>query len=352
MRVKHIDVIDSKIYPGEEALVSVLPLLPLPVRQAVALLPQEVKARTEELRIREDRPLEVVYAGGYGFVGSNGSVQVQAAGAYTPSREDCGKLLELLTRHSVYSFEEELKRGFITVEGGHRVGLSGRTVLEDSRVRLIRDVSGFNIRIAREVWGCGREVLPRIVDAAERTVHHTLIVSPPGHGKTTLLRDLARLISAGEWPAPGFGGGRKVGIVDERSEIAACVRGVPRFQVGPRTDVMDGCPKAEGMIMMIRSMSPEVLVVDEIGRPEDARAVHEAVHAGIRIIATAHGSSREDALRRPVLRDLAEGGVFDRLVLLRDRGRSIRVESRREETGRTAATVREQQPDGGKEDRL
>lgn len=309
-------------------LTPILPLLPPSIREAVSRLPAAVGSQAEELRIREGRPLEVIYGSRYAFIRRDGRTSGQAGEAYTATREDCARLLELLTRHSIYSFEEELKRGFITVEGGHRVGLSGRTVLEDSRVKLIRDVTGFNIRIAREIRGCGKDVLPQILDRREQTVHHTLIISPPQHGKTTLLRDLARLISSGEWPQDSLlEGGRKVGIVDERSEVAACVRGVPRFDVGPRTDIMDGCPKAEGMIMMIRSMSPEVIVVDEIGRREDAAAVHEAVHAGIRVIASAHGSSREDALQRPVLRELAEDGVFKRFVVLRKSRDGIGVES-------------------------
>lgn len=305
----------------------ITPILPPAIRNAVIAMPAETQSAAEELRIREGRPLEVIYRGAYSFVSPGGSLGIPASEAYIPTREDCARLLEMLTNHSVYSFEEELKRGFITMEGGHRVGLAGRTVLESGCVRQIRDVSGFNIRIAREVRDCARPVLPLVMDPAGRTVHHTLIVSPPQHGKTTMIRDLARLISWGYWPAARNAcGGLKVGIVDERSEIAACVKGVPRFDVGPRTDVMDGCPKAEGMMMMVRSMSPDVIVADEIGRPEDARAVHEAVHAGIRVMATAHGSGFQDVLRRPALRQLAEEGVFGRIVVLRKRGGSVAVE--------------------------
>ncbi|WP_438448800.1 stage III sporulation protein AA [Gorillibacterium sp. sgz5001074] len=309
---------------------TIYPLLPPAVREAVRRMPAAVLEGMEELRIREGRPLEVVYGGRYGFIRSDGRTDRPPEEAYRPTRQDCGLLLELLTRHSLYSFEEELRRGFITVEGGHRVGLAGRTVLEDGRVKQIRDVSGFNLRIARELRGCGLRVLPDLLDPAERTVRHTLIISPPGYGKTTLLRDLIRMISTGEWPVPEYGGGRKVGVVDERSELAASVRGVPRFDLGPRTDVMDGCPKAEGMLMMIRSMSPEVLAVDEIGRPEDAAAVHEAVHAGIRVLATAHGSNREDALRRPALRELAAEGVFSRYVVLRKGTAGLQVSTFKE----------------------
>ncbi|MGO4273638.1 stage III sporulation protein AA, partial [Paenibacillus sp. TAF58] len=165
-----------------------------------------------------------------------------------------------------------------------------------------------------------QEVLPQLIDPLLRSIHHTLIISPPQHGKTTLIRDLARLISRGEWGTNYVSAsGKKVGVVDERSELAACVKGVPRFDLGPRTDVMDGCPKAEGMMMMIRSLSPDVLIVDEIGRPEDANAIHEAVHTGIRVVATAHGADYEDVRRRPVLKQLLDEGVFTRYVILQRR---------------------------------
>lgn len=172
--------------------------------------------------------------------------------------------------------EEELRKGFITIPGGHRIGLAGRTVLSGGGVEHLRDITGFNVRIAREVPGIADGVLPYLLDKGRQRMMHTLILSPPQHGKTTLLRDLARQISLGELgKREGIRPGLKVGIVDERSEIAGSRRGVPAFDVGPRTDVLDGCPKAEGMMMMIRSLSPDVLIADEIGRPEDAEAVTE-----------------------------------------------------------------------------
>ncbi|SDO09477.1 stage III sporulation protein AA [Paenibacillus sp. yr247] len=296
---------------------TIMHLLPQTFRFLLAELPPDVQASVEEIRVRESRPFEISWGDRYAFLDEQGQMVTQEAKAYKPSRQDCLTLLEMLTNHSLYTFEEELRRGYITIAGGHRVGLAGRTVLDQGHVRQIRDVSSFNIRIAREIQGVGQEVLPYLFDPPQRSIHHTLIISPPQQGKTTLIRDLARLISRGEWGVNNLTtAGKKVGVVDERSELAACVKGVPRFDLGPRTDVMDGCPKAEGMMMMIRSLSPDVLVVDEIGRPEDAQAIHEAVHTGIRVVATAHGANYEDVRMRPVLKQLLEEGVFTRYVIL------------------------------------
>ncbi|KRE98312.1 stage III sporulation protein AA [Paenibacillus sp. Soil766] len=301
-------------------LATISHLLPQNIRFMLSELPPNVQASVEEIRVRESRPLEISWADRYAFISERGQMITQEALAYKPSRQDCQLLLEILTNHSLYTFEEELRRGYITVSGGHRVGLAGRTILDQGQVKQIRDVSSFNIRIAREIQGVGQEILPHLVDQSMGNIHHTLIISPPQQGKTTLIRDLARLISRGEWGARNsFLSGKKVGIVDERSELAACVKGVPRFDLGPRTDVLDGCPKAEGMMMMIRSLSPEVLIVDEIGRCEDAEAIHEAVHTGIRVLATAHGASYEDVRGRPVLRELMEAGVFMKYVILQRR---------------------------------
>lgn len=300
----------------------VLGWLPASIRSALAALPSPWSGSAEEIRIRAGRPLEVVAASGYTFVSAAGRPVSGPAGALLPSRDDCAKLLERITNHSVYTMEEQLRRGYITLPGGHRIGLVGRGVLEKGCVRTLRDVSGFNVRIAREVRGAAARIVPSLLDEQSGKLHHTLIVSPPQRGKTTLLRDLARIVSGGEsggaMPAPVRS--CKVGIVDERSELAACVDGKPSFDVGPRTDVLDGCPKAEGMMMLIRAMSPEVLMVDEIGRPEDAGAVLEALHSGIVVVATAHGSDAEDVRRRPSLAPLFGSSVFSRIVTLRGNG--------------------------------
>lgn len=294
-------------------------LLPLELKRLLEGLPRSVADALEEIRIRENRPLEISYGGESRFLSPDGLLKPEAEGAFKPTAEQCRKLLERITNYSLYAMEEELRRGYITVSGGHRIGLAGRTILEGGAVRGIRDIGGFNIRIARELIGAASHLMPKLLDRERGTIGSTLILAPPQQGKTTLVRDIARSVSYGVWK----GGeafrrkGRKVGIVDERSEIAACVRGIPTFDVGPRTDVMDACPKAEGMMMLLRSMSPEVLIVDEIGRPEDAEAIREACHAGVSVIATAHAYDMNDAQGRPELLALMQERAFQQVVELR-----------------------------------
>ncbi|WP_274365351.1 stage III sporulation protein AA [Paenibacillus thermotolerans] len=289
---------------------TVLALLPAALRTALAAVPPHIADRAEEIRIREGRPLEVCYAGGFVFVTASGAMTDDPRLGLLPNREDCLKLLDAATNHSLYTMEEQLRRGFITVKGGHRIGLAGRAVTERGSVRGLKEIGGFNIRIAKEVKGAAEHVLPHLWNKRRNALYSTLIVSPPQRGKTTLLRDLARTV----------GKRSKVGIVDERSEIAACLDGVPSFDVGPRTDVLDSCPKAEGIMMMIRSLSPEVIIVDEIGREEDAAAVLEALHAGISIVSTAHGYDLSDVRSRPTLSALLASGAFERIVSLRPAG--------------------------------
>lgn len=288
----------------------VLGVLPRSIRNLMESLPAADQNRMEEIRVRQDRPLEIITTEKSRFVTPQGRLTRDPREGYHPSGEDCRKMLNLISNHSLYALEEELRRGYVTIEGGHRIGLAGKVVVEGGRVKHLRDITGFNIRIARQIPGVAGDLIPYLFQGGR--AENVLIVSPPQCGKTTLLRDLARIASTGD---KGLSP-KKVGIVDERSELAGCVQGIPQHDVGPRTDVLDGCPKAEGMMMMIRSMSPDILVVDEIGRREDGEAVYEAVHAGVHVFTTAHGRTLEEVCRRPTISSLARDGVFSRYVLL------------------------------------
>lgn len=282
----------------------IIPILPENIRPLFRQLEASIVEQIEEIRLRVARPLEVIAAGKPHYPSKNRDYYIVKA-------DDAKYLLGQLSQYSMYAFEEELRRGFITIQGGHRVGLAGKVVLDQGQVKTLRDISSFNIRIARQTIGVAEKLVTQLYD---KRWLNTLFIGPPQSGKTTMLRDVARLISEGmpKRAIPAL----KVGIVDERSEIAASMKGVPQLDLGMRVDVLDGCPKAEGMMMLIRSMSPDVLIVDEIGRKEDVLAVQEALHAGVKVMTTAHGFNVEDVERRPEMKALFDLHAFERCVEL------------------------------------
>jgi stage III sporulation protein AA len=284
---------------GGKIVETVLAFLPKSISEAVNQVPPFMKNSIEEIRVRINRPIEITANGIPHFL------------HHFATSEDAMQLLNKISHFSIYTLEEELKRGYVTIEGGHRIGLAGKVILEQGQVKAIRNISSFNIRIAKEKIGIADSLIPFLF---EENWLHTMIIGPPQTGKTTILRDIARIISNGhpQLDLPPY----KVGIVDERSEIAGSINGVPQLTFGPRVDVLDACPKAEGMMMMIRSMSPDVLVVDEIGRSEDAAAIMEAVNAGIKLIMTIHGNSLVELQKRPSLRNILEQGFFQRYMEL------------------------------------
>lgn len=274
----------------------------------------------QEIRLRVMRPCILRYDGREYVLSEEGKLERNVEAGYQITQGDVKETLEYISSFSLYAYEDEIRQGFITVLGGHRVGLAGKIILEGKQIKSVKQISFINIRVSHEMIGCGEAVIPYLY--AENRICHTLIISPPGCGKTTILRDITRLISNGFSDYAGL----NVGVIDERSEIAACFRGIPQNDVGIRTDVLDCCPKAEGMLMMIRSMSPAVIAVDEIGKKEDAEALAYVINCGCKIIATVHGSSVEDIRSKPIFKELLEDNLFKRFVVLSGRARAGTIE--------------------------
>lgn len=266
----------------------------------------------EEIRLRIERPLIFRIGCQELTVDGDKKLTQKLRDGYITTRQELERTLHILSQNSLYAWEDQMRNGFITIPGGHRVGIVGRGVLDKGRIKTLKDISGLNYRVGREVLGCSGAILPFLIN--DNRVMNCLVVSPPQCGKTTLLRDIIRQVSHGirSLNFPGV----NVGLVDERSEIAGMYLGQPQFDIGLRTDVLDACPKAEGMMMMIRAMSPVVIATDEIGRKDDLEALYHALQSGVSVIATVHGSSFEEIKDRPVLAELLQGRFFQRLVFL------------------------------------
>lgn len=278
-------------------------------KEILNILPENIKIhlgkiiqenQLQEIRIRSDKPL-VVQIG-----------KKEIICEYTPNKEDLKTILQRISNYSIYAFEEEIKKGYITIKGGHRIGICGRCVIEKDEVKTIKNIASLNIRICREVIGCSDSLMSFVFK--NNAVINTIIISPPKCGKTTLIRDMVRNISDGINKEAFIG--KKVCIIDERSEIGACYNGVPQLKVGLRTDILDSCPKSEGIMMAIRSMSPDVIVCDEIGTYKDMDSILFALNSGVNLITTIHGYGVEDLYSRPVFKEIIENKVFQRAIVL------------------------------------
>ncbi|MCI8787808.1 MAG: stage III sporulation protein AA [Lachnospiraceae bacterium] len=273
----------------------------------------------QEIRLRAGRPVILHSGGREHFLTAQGEPTGSLSQAYCAAERELEEILEHICHYSPYAFEEELRRGFVTVAGGHRVGVAGQAVLEpDGRIRTFKNISYLNVRVSHEVKGAADGVLPDMYGGG--SLKSALIISPPGCGKTTLLRDLVRQISDGNVYGPGM----TVGVVDERSELAGSFLGKAQNDMGIRTDVLDGCPKELGMLLLLRSMSPQVIAIDELGGDGELAALRQAAVCGCKVLATVHGEDRQDVeYRFGMAADLWER-LFDRfLVLGRERGRYV-----------------------------
>lgn len=270
--------------------------------------------RLQEIRIRAGAPLAVIYENIEYFVSENGKLGRSCEDAYIIRKNELKETVEYICNYSVYAYEEEMRQGFITIQGGHRIGLCGKVVCERERVKSLKNIAFLNIRLSHQILGCADGVLPYV--RGRDGIFHTLIISPPRCGKTTLLRDLIRNISNGSEENEGL----TVGVVDERSELGACYLGIPQNDLGIRTDILDCCPKAQGMLMLVRAMSPRVLAVDEIGGSEDVAAIAYVAGCGCKLLATLHGSDLEDIRRKPYMNELFLQRLWERYIVLDNTG--------------------------------
>ncbi len=266
---------------------------------------KEYSSNLEEIRIRIGLPIILKY--------SNKSIVLE----YKTTQSDLLDILEKICENSIYSYQNQICNGYITIIGGHRVGITGSVVMQNGKITNINNISSLNFRIARQVLGCSNELLKYIIDYENNTIYNTLVVSPPGSGKTTILRDTIRQISNGI----GNFEGKTIGIVDERNEISAMYKGISQNDIGIRTDVLENIPKSIGMKMLVRSMAPQIICADEIGSLEDVEAIKYIVCSGVKGIFTAHGANMQELQLNPELKKLLDSYTFKRIVFLDESNR-------------------------------
>lgn len=269
------------------------------------LISEEVSEKIdslEEIRIRVTKPIVLKFN------------NIEKVIRYFVSSDEILNILQLMCENSIYSYQREISEGFITLNGGHRVGVTGSCVIENGQVININYINSLNFRVSRQVLGCSKKVLKHVLDLENNTIFNTLIVSPPGCGKTTILRDLVRQISSGIKNLRFKG--INVGVVDERGEIASLYKGVPQNEIGIKTDVLENVSKVVGIKMLIRSMAPKVIVADEIGNTDDISAINFAMCSGCKGLFTAHGNNFDDIYLNDVLKELLNKHIFEKIIFL------------------------------------
>jgi len=274
-------------------------LMPLPqiMRQSILRISPQLSEKIEEIRMRIGKPLSVT-------VGGIERDVTDIRGKLLPvTAADISFVIDGITRSSLHTAMDSMRHGFLTMQGGHRVGICATAVMKDREVAMMRHISSLSIRVAKEIYGCSDTVISKLMQNGCFT--DTIVISPPGIGKTTFIRDLCRNLSDA---------GLRVGIADERSEIAAMHEGKTPFYLGSRTDILDAAPKGLGMLMLLKTMSPHVICADEITAPEDVEAVKVCANCGVSLLVTAHASCEADLYAREVTRSLMKSGVFKQIV--------------------------------------
>lgn len=258
-------------------------------------------------------------------VGKRGIViisNVEVFLGYMVTLQDLLEILVKISKNSIYAIQNDINNGFVVIKGGHRIGICGEVVMQDGKIKNIKNINSMNIRVSRQLLGCADKLMEEIIEAG--MLKNTLIVSPPGCGKTTMLRDVIRQISNGVKHLQFYG--RNVGVVDERGEIASVSNGISNLEIGMRTDVMSNCSKEVGIEMLVRSMGISVIATDEIGAKKDIEAIKYASLSGVNLIFTMHGKSFEDVYQKKGMKELIDEKLFERIVILSNQGQPGKIQ--------------------------
>ncbi|MGN1327621.1 MAG: stage III sporulation protein AA [Clostridia bacterium] len=291
---------------------NILNCFPIKIKEQIInnITTQELN-NIEEIHIRNNLPI-ILNLG-----------QAEKVIKYIVNSEEIEYIFQKICENSIYSYQNQITNGYITIKGGNRVGLVGTAVIKDGKVTNFNYISSLNFRVSRQIIGCSDKIIEEIINRQEDSIYNTLIISAPGKGKTTLLRDIVRNISNG---IPEKLSGKKITVIDERGEISATYKGISQNDLGIRTDVINDIPKHIGMRMAIRSMAPQVIIADEIGSKEDADSIKYALCCGVKGIFTAHGQTIEEITNNPELNDLIKSKVFEKIIKIERESSLLKIE--------------------------
>lgn len=293
-------------------LKEILNYMPERLKKVLCITFEQTGDIIQEIRIRNKSPLIINCLNGSFAVLPDGKISPAVGGAYIIEPYELNKIFCAICENSVYAYAEDIKQGFITIRGGHRVGITGRANVSDNKIEGFREITSLNIRVAREVIGSANEIIDHIIQNG--IITNTLLAAPPLGGKTTVLRDLARQISDM---------GIKTALIDERGELASIYCGVPQNNVGLQTDVIENVPKAEGALMLLRTMSPQLIITDEISTARDAQSLLQCFGMGVAVIATTHGEKFEEIKNREYLKPILGGAGFKQIIMLSKEGHGL-----------------------------
>ncbi len=293
---------------SKRSLENIVNMVPIRVRKTLENALRDVENRVQEIAMRTGRPLSIYINGEQLYLTPRGTLtrEIFEGNTLSLSSAEVNECFNNLCGYSVYSHLNEIKEGFITIKGGHRAAISGTAVVSNGEILNIRDISTVSIRIAREIIGCGETIAKDIVSSSGGL----LLCGAPVSGKTTVLRDLARLISSKY--------SKRVSLIDSRGELASVLKGVPQNNVGS-CDILDGYPRNKGVEQAVRCLSPEYIICDEIGSSEDARAIVSGVNSGVSFVATLHAASREELLLKRNAEEILRTGAFSKVIFLKGR---------------------------------